>query len=79
MGLLGQEHVLGDLAVGQAVTDEVEQRAFLRGQRGQRTWLVQVGPKPVHQRGSGPIVQQMSWPAQRVAGGRTTRSGQGAW
>ena len=57
--LLGQDQALGDLAVGQAVGDEVQDLALTRGQRAQRRLLRGGLPQPVEElAGEGRVEQR---------------------
>src|SRR5215469_436536 len=47
--LLGEEHPLADLPVGEPLADQLENPPFLRGQPGQRVMLLRLVAQPGHQ------------------------------
>src|ERR1700683_5376007 len=69
--LLGQEHPLADLPVGQPFPDELQDLALLGGQAGTRTRLARLVPKPRHQLAGRPRVQH-----RLARGHRTYRADQ---
>jgi hypothetical protein len=55
--LLGQEHALADLAVGQPFPDQLQDPALLRGQAGQRITARRLVAQPGHELAGRPGVE----------------------